>query len=135
MSTTKTTYTPAEMAILTSLSIPTLHYYEQIGLLDPVARAENGHRRYDEADLRRVDFLKRVRATGMSISEMQTYVELFRMGDSTQAQRRQILEQHKQSILAHIAELEGVVAFLDGKISNYRQQEQQQEQEQQSSPE
>ncbi len=50
-------YTTSEIAALTGVSIPTLRHYERIGLLDPVARASNGHRRYSAADLRRLDFL------------------------------------------------------------------------------
>lgn len=43
------TYTTSEIAARTGVSIPTLRYYERIGVLDPVARASNGHRRYRAA--------------------------------------------------------------------------------------
>jgi DNA-binding transcriptional MerR regulator len=49
------------------LSTHTLRYYERAGLLDPVGRAESGHRRYVAADLAWLDFLTRLRATGMAI--------------------------------------------------------------------
>ncbi|MEM8531396.1 MAG: MerR family transcriptional regulator [Chloroflexota bacterium] len=108
----------------TGISIDTLRYYERIGLIDPVERAPNGHRCYGERDLRRVDFLKRVRATGMSISEMQRYVDLFRMGDSTIAERRMMLEHHRQVVQEQIRELYETMALLDTKISGYVEQEQ-----------
>jgi DNA-binding transcriptional MerR regulator len=61
-------YSIQTVSQMTDLSISTLRYYEQMGLLDPVARAANGHRCYSDADLQRIEFLKRVRAMGMSMA-------------------------------------------------------------------
>lgn len=119
------TYTTKEISELTTLPIPTLRYYEQIGLLDPVERAENGHRRYHERDILRINFLKRVRATGMSIREMQYYVDLYRQGDVTLDERLDILQAHRQAVLEQMKTLEGTVAFLDMKIDRYQQHPQQ----------
>lgn len=119
-----TGYTTGEISALTGLPIPTLRYYEQIGLLDPVERAENGHRIYRERDVLRIEFLKRVRATGMSISDMQHYVNLYRQGDSTLQQRQQILEDHRKAIIEQITILEDTVSFLDMKIERYQSQAQ-----------
>ncbi|MDX2075979.1 MAG: MerR family transcriptional regulator [bacterium] len=118
------TYTSKEISEKTAISIPTLRYYEQIGLLDRVDRAMNGHRRYSDDDVRRIDFLKRLRATGMSISEMHQYVELYRAGDSTLSERLVILEAHRRAIQAQIDILADTVTFLDMKIARYRQQQQ-----------
>lgn len=125
-----TTYTTKTISEMTDVSIPTLRYYEQIGLLDPVKRLANGHRRYSDADLLRIDFLKRLRATGMSISEMQYYVDLYRAGDDTLTERREILEAHRTAIKAQIDTLWETVALLDTKIERYTAQEQTQELEQ-----
>ncbi|MEO1290163.1 MAG: MerR family transcriptional regulator [Chloroflexota bacterium] len=116
-------YTTKEISELTDLPIPTLRYYEQIGLLDPVERLDNGHRRYSERDVLRINFLKRVRATGMSIAEMQYYVSLYRQGDATLAERRQILETHRQAILDEIETLRDTVSFLEMKITRYTHDE------------
>lgn len=121
-----TTYTIKEVAEMTDITISTLRYYEQIGLIDPVYRADNGHRRYTELDLRRIDFLKRLRATGMSISEMQDYVNLYREGDSTLTIRREILQAHRQAVKAQINALMDTLTFLDEKIARYVQEEREQ---------
>ncbi len=115
--------TPAQMAAETGLSIDTLRYYERIGLLDPVRREPSGHRSYGDADVRRVNFLKRVRATGMSIREMQHYVNLFRDGDGTITERREMLEAHREAVRAQINELHETLTLLDTKISGYKRQE------------
>ena len=116
-------YTIQEMSDQTGLSIHTLRYYEQIGLLDPIERLDNGHRRYKPTDLTRVDFLKRLRATGMSIKEMQYYVELYRMGDSTLRERREILQAHRQHIQVQVDDLLDTMDLIDGKIVRYLEQE------------
>lgn len=119
-------YTIKEVAEMTAISIPTLRYYEQVGLLDPVERAANGHRRYTETDLRRIDFLKRLRATGMSISAMAYYVDLYRLGDDTITERREILEQHRAVVLDQMDALAETLALLDTKIARYHAEEQEQ---------
>lgn len=114
-----TSMTIKTMSERTGVSIDTLRYYERIGLIDPVERALNGHRRYRDTDLLRVDFLKRLRATGMSISAMQHYVNLYRQGDETLVERRQILEAHKAVIQAQVDALYETVDFIDIKIAHY----------------
>ena len=56
------------------LSEPTLRYYEEIGLIGPVARDENsGHRRYQPEDLDVLQALACMRAVGVGIQDMRLY--------------------------------------------------------------
>lgn len=102
----------------------TLRYYERVGLIQPVGRAGNGHRRYSEADYCWIHFLHCMRATNMPIREMQRYAELREQGDATSLERRQILEDHQTGIAAQIIELQKAHALLAHKIANYRKIEQ-----------
>jgi DNA-binding transcriptional MerR regulator len=102
----------------------TLRYYERVGLIQPVGRAHNGHRRYSEADEAWIHFLHCMRATSMPIREMQRYAELREQGDSTSLQRRKILEDHQAGIAAQIVELQQAHALLTRKITNYKRIEQ-----------
>jgi DNA-binding transcriptional MerR regulator len=103
----------------TGLSADTLRYYEKIGLLPGIARSESGHRRFSEDDLGWIRFLQRLRATGMPIEQILRYGELMRAGDHTAAERRQILESHRQSITREIGQLEEALDILDRKIAHY----------------
>ncbi len=47
-------YTVKELSTLAGVSVRTLHYYDQIGLLSPARIAENGYRQYDNAALLRL---------------------------------------------------------------------------------
>lgn len=44
-------YTVKQLADLAGVSVRTLHYYDEIGLLKPSSVATNGYRSYDEAEL------------------------------------------------------------------------------------
>ena len=112
-----------QVAQRSGLSAHTLRYYERIGLLDPVGRATSGHRRYVAKDLAWLEFLTRLRATGMPIRRMLEYAELRRRGDTTIAERRALLEAHQQLIQARIAELERNLAAITAKIQEYHQME------------
>ena len=98
----------------------TLRYYERVGLIQPVGRARNGHRRYSEADEAWLKFLHCMRATNMSIREMQHYAKLREQGDATSLERRKLLEDHQAAIAETIVELQKAHALLTHKIANYK---------------
>lgn len=125
------TYTIQQVSQETSLPGSTLRYYEEMGLLEPIERAANGHRRYSEADLRRVTLIKRLRLTGMSVDRMRDLVALYRGGASTARQRREILQAHRQQVQAHVDELLEMLGFIDYKIGLYQEEEAACEREQQ----
>src|SRR6516165_6292283 len=113
-------YTIRNMAERCGMTAHTLRYYERVGLIQPVGRARNGHRRYSEADAAWLHFLHCMRATSMPIREMQRYAELREQGDATSLERRKILEDHQAEIAAQIAELQQAHALLTHKITNYK---------------
>lgn len=112
--------TPQQMAKRTGLSISTLHYYESIGLLDAIQRAPNGHRRYTADDVIRAEFLKHVRATGMSIEQMQSFVALHREGEATIEERLRLLAEHRTAVETQRDALNETLAYLDAKIEIVR---------------
>lgn len=112
-----------DIARITGLSKDTLRYYEKIGLIEPVERAANGHRRYSQEDVTWIEFLKRLRATGMSIQKMQQYADLRRQGTSTRAERLRMLEAHKHDVEAHVLECMQFIDLIKHKIELYHQLE------------
>ena len=113
-------FTIRTMADRCGMTAHTLRYYERVGLIQPVGRARNGHRRYSEADAAWLHFLHCMRATNMPIREMQRYAAMRAMGEATTEQRRQLLEDHQATIAAQIVALERAHALLTHKIANYR---------------
>ncbi len=113
-------YTIRTMAARCGMTTHTLRYYERVGLIQPVGRARNGHRRYSDADEAWLNFLHCMRATNMPIREMQRYAALRERGDDTSLDRRKILEEHRATIAEQIVALEKAHALLNHKIENYR---------------
>lgn len=113
-------YTIRTMAARCGMTTHTLRYYERVGLIQPVGRAQNGHRRYSDADEAWLKFLHCMRATNMPIREMQRYARLREDGASSALERRKILEEHRATVGEQIAALEKAHALLSHKIANYR---------------
>lgn len=108
-----------EVAAKTGITTHTLRYYERIGLVQPVARARSGHRRYGDADLRWLGLLKKLHATDMPIRRMLEYARLARRGDSTVAARRALLVAHRTEVAAKLHHLESTLDTIDAKLALY----------------
>ena len=118
-----TQITIAEAAERSGLSAHTLRYYERIGLIHPVGRGQNGHRRYGRDDIEWLEFLIKLRTTDMPIRQMVEYAELVREGPQTASRRRAMLEAHREALRERIAELEETATVIDRKIETYTQME------------
>ena len=114
--------TISDAAEASGLTAHTLRYYERAGLmLDPVARAVSSHRRYTDEDLRWVELLTKLRATGMPIRRMREYADLVRAGEGTEAARLALLEEHRDAVLRQLDEMRSNLAAIEKKIEIYRQ--------------
>ncbi|WP_181312154.1 MerR family transcriptional regulator [Nocardioides campestrisoli] len=115
-----TGFTIAEAADRAGLSIDTLRYYERDGLLlRPVGRSATGHRRYLDDDLRWIEMVTRLRATGMPIRDVRRYAALVRAGSGNEAARLELLRGHRQAVLARLAEVTEHLGAIDRKIGAY----------------
>ena len=69
-----------EIAELAGVTAPTVRYYESIGLLKTPARSDAGYRRYSEATVRDLGFIRKARALGFSLNEISEIIQLTRAG-------------------------------------------------------
>ena len=111
----------AEVSKKYGLSTDTLRYYERIGLLPSVTRTANGIRDYSEQDCARVQFVKCMRGANVSIEALIEYMSLFEQGDETVGARKALLEEQRDLVQAHIAEMQAGLDRLNYKIENYEQ--------------
>ena len=100
------------------ISAHTLRYYERIGLVQ-VERDASGYRRYDAAGVRRLVFLTRMRTSGMSIRDLQRYVDMVEAGRDTVPKRLAMLTEHRDGLRARIDELRLALAATEYKIAAY----------------
>jgi DNA-binding transcriptional MerR regulator len=107
------------LAARSGVSVDTLRYYEKIGLLPKVDRDSGGRRAYGETDLSWIEFLLKLKATGMPMRDRIDYARLRAEGPHTVTARREILERHRESLLVRRAELDACIDLMDRKITMY----------------
>jgi len=115
------TLTIAQVAERTGLSHDTLRYYEKAGLIERVGRTTGNQRRYQAADLAWLEFLLRLRETGMSIADMQRFAALRAAGNVSVADRLAMLRAHRAELADRIRALRRNATVLDKKIDHYEQ--------------
>jgi DNA-binding transcriptional MerR regulator len=114
-----TGWTTRQAAEKCGLSQHTLRWYERIGLLDRIARAADGRRRYSDADLDWILLLSRLRATGMPVRDMLRYAGLVRSGAGEQ-ERMALLEAHREHVRQALRQQQECLELLDHKIATYQ---------------
>ncbi|UQZ90669.1 MerR family transcriptional regulator [Deltaproteobacteria bacterium Smac51] len=114
-------YSIGQFAEATGLSAHTLRYYEKEGLIE-ARRGRGGQRYYSEADLRWVEFIMRLKETGMPIRKIKTYADLRAEGEPTLAARLQMLQAHREHIMAELSRWSEHLKKMDLKIEYYQEE-------------
>lgn len=113
------TYSIGAFSSKTGISAYTLRYYEKEQLLRPV-RQNNGRRVYTQQDIAWVEFIKRLKDTGMPIKSIQRYAQLRAQGASTLKQRMKMLQEHRAHIQQTLLSWQAHMDNLDHKIALYQ---------------
>lgn len=101
-----TTMTIQDASRRSGLSEPTMRYYEDIGLIGPIAReASSRHRRYCDQDLDTLQMLACLRAMGVGIEDMRVYQANRALGAAAAGEQRDLLTRHAQRVETEIRTL------------------------------
>ena len=65
-----------QLGKLTNTKVPTVRYYEQIGLVTPLFRSDGGQRRYDQSSVRRLGFVRHAREMGFTLDAIRQLLSL-----------------------------------------------------------
>jgi DNA-binding transcriptional MerR regulator len=106
------------LADMAGTSVPTVRYYEQIGLLRPAMRQGGGQRTYDREDVRRLAFVRRCREFGFSIDEVRALVSLTGDRSASCSEARDLAERHLETVRSKLAELKALETSIALLVSN-----------------
>jgi len=107
-----------EVAERTDLSLRTIRYYEEVGLVVPSARSQGGFRLYSEPDVDRLNLIKKMKPLGFQLEEMRDLLAVLDpapgaapLTDDQHAQLRQYCDTAEQRCAELRAKLETAEQF------------------------
>ncbi|MFS0604911.1 MerR family transcriptional regulator [Peribacillus frigoritolerans] len=106
-----------------NVSANTLRFYETEGILKDISRDSNGRRIYNDQNIEWIKFIRSLRLTGMPISKIKEYVELYELGDETFYQRKEMMMQHKIEVQNKLNENLKHLEVISYKVAMYELQE------------
>jgi len=112
-------YLIGEVSKLLGLSIPTLRYYDEKHMIPNLQKDSNGKRIFTEANITDIKIIQCLKKAGLSIKEIQDFMQLVSQGDDSLAERLEVFKIMRQNVLEEIADLEYTLQVVDYKISYY----------------
>lgn len=113
-------YTVKEVSDMMGLSIPTLRYYDKMGLLPGLQRKESGYRIFSEGDIEMLKIINSFKQAGFQIKDIQNYIALALKGDSTLQERYEIFLRQEQALNDKIQALQSAMEVTQKKLAYYR---------------
>lgn len=117
-------FTIEQVADRTGLTKRTLRYYEEMGLLPPTGRTEGNYRRYSEADIQRLERIKKLRdLLGFSLADIREIMAV----DDERVHLREIYRQETEADakIAHLDQVDDLIRkqlqMIEQKISGLEQ--------------
>lgn len=111
-------YGIGEFSKITDLSIDTIRFYEREGLIIP-RRDANNRRVFEECDIGWIDFIKKLKMTGMKLKDIKYYAELRYQGDRTIDKRLELLYRQADILFMKQKEVSEHIKYLYNKIDIY----------------
>jgi len=111
-------YSIKQFGEIIGLTEHTLRYYEKEQLLKP-ARSSNGYRIFTDKDVDWIQFILRLKETGMQLKVIKRYAALLAQGDNTIKERKEMLEVHQTYVDTKLSEWLEHRQKLQQKIDNY----------------
>lgn len=102
----------------TGCTVPTIRYYEEIGLLPAAARTASGQRNYGEPALRRLMFIRRCRDFGFAIDQVRELVGLVDEPDRPCTEVREIAALHLTEVRLKLEQLRELETSLDAFVGS-----------------
>jgi len=99
-------YSIGQLSQKTGVKIPTIRYYEQVGLIAKPDRSEGNQRRYSGEDLERLSFIRHARDLGLNLDSIRQLAKLSQNPELTCVAAHKIAMEHLQTTRKRIAQLQ-----------------------------
>lgn len=99
-------HTIGDLSRRTGVKVPTIRYYEQMGLIDAPGRSEGNQRRYGRPELERLAFIRHARDLGISIEAIRELIDLSGHADRPCADADRIAKEQLSAVRDRIARLQ-----------------------------
>ena len=109
-------YTVGEIAKMMNVPASTLRYYDKEGLLPFVERSNGGIRMFKESDYEFLQIINCLKKTGMSLSEIKTFIDLVIQGDDSIEERLQLFLNQREKVLKQMEELQETLNIINYKV-------------------
>jgi MerR family copper efflux transcriptional regulator len=94
------------------VSAKMIRYYEGVSLIRPAVRTAAGYRRYDDADVQTLRFLKRARSLGFSVEQMRGLLALWRDQGRSNTEVMELALSHAAALEAKAREIVEISSAL-----------------------
>lgn len=97
-----------DLSVRTAVKVPTIRYYEQIGLLDAPPRTGGGQRRYGDKEVNRLNFIRHARELGFEIDDIRELLAMTAAPQASCHQADSIAKNHLVEVDRRIASLKAL---------------------------
>lgn len=108
-------YSISEVAEKMKVTIPTLRYYDNIGLLQNLKKNVAGNRVFSEEDIETVRVIQYLKKSGMQLTEIKEFMNWCHQGDITIEKRLNLFKKQKENVLEEIARLQETLNLIEYK--------------------
>jgi len=107
----------SEAARQSGLSTKTIRYYEDIELIAPASRSDNGYRQYDQRAVEELHFLARAREVGFDLQECRQLLDLQRDHARQSRHARELVLEKSRQLQHRIEQLQAMQSVLEDMAS------------------
>jgi len=113
----------------TGVSSAAIRYYEKEGLIPEIDRSETGNREIDDRIIRRITFVRQMRAAGMTIENLRRYIQLFDAQEDNTNEQISLLKTQLEEMEEKRDDMQAAIDHLHFKLDHYDDHMQQTEDE------
>lgn len=103
----------------TGVSSAAIRYYEKELLIPAIDRSETGNREIDDRIIRRINFVKQMRAAGMSIENLRKYIQLFDSQEENDQEQQDFLREQLTEMEERRDDLQAAIDHLHFKLDHF----------------